>query len=77
MLAISRWVRRKNMTPEKSIIEEWIERVKEWMGRPDASPSFIESCKERIHMLEQQRDSHHYAASTSRKPKINPRPDIP
>jgi hypothetical protein len=67
--------------PEKSIIDEWIERVKTWMEEPGASPSLIESCKERIQTLEQQRSSRHYAGGTagtfSRKPKINPRPDIP
>jgi hypothetical protein len=69
---------RGTMTPkEQNIFDEWIERVKEWMGRPDASPSFIESCKEHIKVLEWQRDSSHTMTSTSKKPKINPRPDIP
>lgn len=45
---------RGTMTPEKNIIDERIERVKEWMERPGTSPSFIESCKERIRMLKSQ-----------------------
>ena len=50
----------------QEIVEEWIERVKEWIEKPGASPSFVESCKERIQMLEKQRGRFAMAAPTKK-----------